>query len=69
LGLTTIEIPHLNSQNEETDNPDEATSWIRVADPLLIELKLLIRNVKHFGQERYKHGLIMKACQKRSMCS
>jgi hypothetical protein len=51
-GLAMIEIPYLNHLNEETDNPEESVKWQRVSDPSLIEEKLLIRNIKHFGQAK-----------------
>jgi hypothetical protein len=38
-GLTSIEIPHLNDRNEETDDPEEAATWQRVDDPSMIEDK------------------------------
>jgi hypothetical protein len=49
-GINSIEIPHLNQHNEETDNPDEAISWKRVTDPSQVEENLLCRNITHFGQ-------------------
>jgi hypothetical protein len=48
-GINSIE-ENLNNRNEESDNPYEATSWIRITDPSMIEDKLLTRNIKHFGQ-------------------
>jgi hypothetical protein len=36
--------------NEETDNPEETMTWKRISDPSLVEEKLLLRNIKHFGQ-------------------
>jgi hypothetical protein len=45
-----IEIPYLNHQNEETDNPEEAVKWQRVSNASLIEYKLLVRNKNRFGQ-------------------
>jgi hypothetical protein len=49
-GITSIKIPHLNSSNEETKDPDEAVRWTRVTDPSTIEDKLLSRNIRHFGR-------------------
>jgi hypothetical protein len=46
----SIEIPHLNQHNEETDNPDEAISWKRVTDLSQVEENLLCRSIAHFGQ-------------------
>jgi hypothetical protein len=48
--LHTIGVPHLDHHNEPTDDPDAAASWSTITDPLLIEERLLARNITHFGQ-------------------
>jgi hypothetical protein len=48
--LNTIEVPHTDIHNELTDDPDVAATWTTISNPLLIEERLLARNIKHFGQ-------------------
>jgi hypothetical protein len=60
LDLATIKIPHLNHWNEEADNPEVAVKWQRVSDPSLIEDKLLIQNIKPFGQNKGLSLLLQK---------
>jgi hypothetical protein len=49
-GLCTLEVPLHDAQGNETHDPDEALTWQRVSDPRDIEIHLLARNIKHFGQ-------------------
>jgi hypothetical protein len=48
--LNTLEIPYLDSNNQPTTDPDQATQWQMVTDPIQIEDQLLSRNIAHFGQ-------------------
>jgi hypothetical protein len=48
--LNTIEIPHKDENSQPTDDSENATTWRMISDPLLIEEKLLARNIAHFGQ-------------------
>jgi hypothetical protein len=46
----TIEIPFKDANSQPTDNPDTAVKRQTIADPVVIEEKLLARNIEHFGQ-------------------
>jgi hypothetical protein len=48
--FNTIEIPLHDTQGEPTNDAEEAATWQRITDPVLIEDKLLEQNIKHFGQ-------------------
>jgi hypothetical protein len=48
--LNTLNVPHLSDQSQPTDDPDKASIWKTISDPIIIEEKLLARNIKHFGQ-------------------
>jgi hypothetical protein len=48
--LNTIDIPHLDENNQPTDDPERTKIWKTISDPLEIEEKLLARNITHFGQ-------------------
>jgi hypothetical protein len=54
--LNTIDIPHLDKNNQPTSDPERAKIWKAISDPLEIEEKLLARNVSHFGQA---HGTLI----------
>jgi cell division inhibitor SulA len=48
--LNTIDVPYLDENSQRTDDPEKALIWSTIYDPVLIEEKLLARNIAHFGQ-------------------
>jgi hypothetical protein len=48
--LNTIEVPYRDENSQPTEDPDRAATWQTISDPLLIEERLLARNIAHFGQ-------------------
>jgi hypothetical protein len=48
--LKTIDVPHLDENSQPTNDPDQARIWSTISDPMIIEEKLLARNIAHFGQ-------------------
>jgi hypothetical protein len=50
LNISTIEVPYKDENSQLTDDPDKASTWPTITDPLQIEEKLLARNIAHFGQ-------------------
>jgi hypothetical protein len=50
LNLNTIDVPHLDKNSQPTDDPERAKIWKTIYDPVMIEEKLLARNIAHFGQ-------------------
>jgi hypothetical protein len=48
--LKTINIPYKDENSQQTDDPDKACIWRTIHDPVMIEEKLLARNIAHFGQ-------------------
>jgi hypothetical protein len=48
--LNTIDVPYKDEDSQPTDDPDKACIWQTITDPMLIEEKLLARNIAHFGQ-------------------
>jgi hypothetical protein len=48
--LKMIEVPYLEADHQPTDNPEEASIWRTIHDPVQIEEKLLARKIAHFGQ-------------------
>lgn len=49
-GINYLEIPDKDKDGNDTNDPDKAVSWEIVSDPVDINMKLIERNVKHFGQ-------------------
>jgi hypothetical protein len=48
--LSTINVPHLDENCQPTDDPDRASTWATISDPIKIKERLLARNIAHFGQ-------------------
>jgi hypothetical protein len=48
--LNTIDIPYLDKHKQPTEDPERAHIWTTISDPVIIEEKLLARNIAHFGQ-------------------
>jgi hypothetical protein len=48
--LKTIDVPYKDEDGNLTDDPDRASTWTTISDPIQIEEKLLARNIVHFGQ-------------------
>jgi hypothetical protein len=49
-GIKTIDIPHLDVNKQPANDPENTYTWKNISDPILIEEKLLARNIAHFGQ-------------------
>jgi hypothetical protein len=48
--LNSIDIPYKDENSQPTDDPDRARIWRTIHDPVMIEEKLLARNIAHFGK-------------------
>jgi hypothetical protein len=48
--LNTIDVPYKDENSQLTDDPENACIWATISDPVIIEERLLARNISHFGQ-------------------
>jgi hypothetical protein len=48
--LNTIDVPYLDENKQPTNDPDRATIWTTISDPIEIEERILACNISHFGQ-------------------
>jgi hypothetical protein len=49
-GVSNIEIPDKDDNDNPTTDPDKAITWKRISDPKQVETSILNRNIQHFGQ-------------------